>query len=157
MKREILFRAKTVDTGEWVKGYVVRRYGTWFVYESKNADTCRQNTHVVDSDTICQYSGETDVNENKIYENDIVMFFDNPYYLAKIVFGEFDVIDADTDRCVDTVKGWYFDIIPYKLKGIKRYQLPILKDYINACNIKVIGNVFDSKRLIGDTEDGESR
>lgn len=27
MNREILFRAKKVDGGEWVEGYVVQRYG----------------------------------------------------------------------------------------------------------------------------------
>ena len=52
MNREILFRAKKVDGGEWVEGYVVQRYGEWFIYDIKNADTCIQNGYLVDSDTI---------------------------------------------------------------------------------------------------------
>ena len=64
MNREILFRAKKVDGGEWVEGYVVQRYGAWFIYDIKNADTCRQNGYLVDSDTICQYTGLTDKKGN---------------------------------------------------------------------------------------------
>lgn len=41
MNREILFRAKKTDGGEWVEGYAVQRYGAWFIYDIKNADTCR--------------------------------------------------------------------------------------------------------------------
>ena len=64
MNREILFRAKKVDGGEWVEGYVIQRYGAWFIYDIKNADTCRQNGYLVDSDTICRYTGLTDKKGN---------------------------------------------------------------------------------------------
>lgn len=47
MNKEILFRAKKVDGGEWVEGYVVQRYGAWFIYDIKNADTCRQNNRKI--------------------------------------------------------------------------------------------------------------
>ena len=53
MNREILFRAKKVDGGEWVEGYVVQRYGEWFIYDINNSDTCRQNNYLIDEDTIC--------------------------------------------------------------------------------------------------------
>ena len=46
MNREILFRAKKVDGGEWVEGYVVQRYGAYrdhrtaldIIYELIKAD-----------------------------------------------------------------------------------------------------------------------
>lgn len=67
MNREILFRAKRRDNGEWVEGYVIQRYGAWFIYDIKNADTCIQNGYLVDSDTICQYTGLTDKKGRKIF------------------------------------------------------------------------------------------
>ena len=84
MNREMLFKAKRRDNGEWVEGYVIQRYGEWFIYDIKNADTCRQNGYLVDSDTICRYTGLTDKNGKKIWENDILMCHDNPVDLAKL-------------------------------------------------------------------------
>ena len=72
MNREILFRAKKVDGGEWVEGYVVQRYGEWFIYDIKNADTCIQNGYLVDSDTICQYTGLTDKKGRKIWRTTLL-------------------------------------------------------------------------------------
>ena len=159
MNREILFRAKSTYDGEWIEGLYIRDIENKNRHRIQPLENWRFPVYV-NPDTICQYIGEKDVNGCKVYENDIVMCFNNPYYLAKVVFGEFDVVDGDTDRCVDTVKGWYFEIIPNTLKGNKHiisYTLPISKYYINAYNMKVIGNTFDSKRLIGETKDGESR
>ena len=156
MDREILFRAKCKVDGKWVEGYVIKNHGVCLIM----TPALRSIIYSIDPDTICQYTGEKDVNGCKVYENDIVMCFNNPYYFAKVVFGEFDVVNGDTDRYVDTVKGWYFEIIPNTLKGnkhIDRYTLPFSEYYINAYNMKVIGNTFDSKRLIGETENGESR
>jgi len=84
--REILFKAKRKDNGEWVEGFlfhclnngeewcigneplsandyseIIGEYRTWFP---------------IDENTICQYTGLTDKNGNKIWENDVVLLDD---------------------------------------------------------------------------------
>lgn len=88
--REILFKAKRKDNGEWVEGY--------YIYHIKRTicplgDSVKpedeqhvimqdgfsdwnmpRNTVVyeINPDTICQFTGLTDKNGQKIWENDIV-------------------------------------------------------------------------------------
>ena len=144
MNREILFRAKKVDGGEWVEGYVVRRHGEWFIYDINNSDTCRQNNYLIDEDTICQYTGLTDKNGKKIWENDILMCHDNPVDLVKAVFGEFNVIEVESEKVIDSVIGWHYEVIPTdELSKCEPfcYSMPLTEDYVKWCEMKVIGNI----------------
>ena len=77
--REILFKAKRKDNGEWVVGYYckitigndVRPSDVIFVPLKVNRNE-EWGWMKVDSDTICQYTGLTDKNGEKILENDFV-------------------------------------------------------------------------------------
>lgn len=63
--REILFKAKRVDNGEWVEGYL------YWLSEKLNPFIMLANnfgeSYEVDYSTVCQYTGSHDMNGNKIW------------------------------------------------------------------------------------------
>lgn len=147
--RQIFFKAKRKDNGEWVEGsYVytfnedkvcpvvgVMKENHWIVEKDSNIV-------LIDKDTICQYTGLTDKNGNKIWENDIVKCVDKnseSEFVAVVEFGN--------------PNGFYS--WGYQLKHIKGDEpnLDILlwidMDETGA-TCEVIGNIFDNPELIGE-------
>lgn len=101
--------------------------------------------------TICQYTGLTDKNGRKIWENDILRGHGNDEDLAKVVFGRFNVIDVDTLEVVDSAVGWHTEVIATDaLSKCEPFCLPMpLTDfYIKRCEYEVFGNTFDDKELL---------
>ncbi|MCI7040574.1 MAG: YopX family protein [Lachnospiraceae bacterium] len=82
MEDRYLYRAKRIDNGEWVEGYLV--YDN-FDHEYRivieldySTGTCFHTMMAprVDSSTICKCTGKTDIENNLIFEHDIVSFLD---------------------------------------------------------------------------------
>lgn len=71
--REILFRGKRMDNGEWVKGFPYITHGGEHqirYYDSEsNIENC---SHTVIPDTLGRFTGLTDRNGVKIFEGDII-------------------------------------------------------------------------------------
>lgn len=131
MNRQILFKAKRKDNGKWVEGYYckttigndVRPSDVIFVpfKVSRNEEWGWMK---VDSDTICQYTGLTDKNGKKIWENDIV---------------------SDRERLWQV--HYYKHFAMYMLKGINHNGGSNGMN-TNLTECKVVGNIFDNADLL---------
>ena len=67
--RSILFKAKKLSDGKWVKGSLVKTpFGTFIEWYEDSI--C--NKEEVDSSTVCQFIGLTDCEGKEVWEGDIV-------------------------------------------------------------------------------------
>lgn len=121
MDREILFRGKRTDNGEWVLG-LLARYNSNF--ETANMVNELGILIPVLSSTVGQYTGLTDKNGKKIFEGDIVILRFNPC-----------VVKWDSDNACYAL---YQNSIT-KVSGFNADTMKLLE---------VIGNIHDNPELI---------
>ena len=165
MENRYLYKAKRLDNGEWVIGYravigesnviVEERAETYYCSDTGEFRHGNQ-IHEVNPKTICQCTGLTDKNGKLIFESDILMNHDNSVDLGKAVFGEFPVIDIETEAATDMVIGWHYEVIPTDALSKCEpfcYPMPLTDRYIDRCNMKVVGNVFTNPELLKKVEE----
>lgn len=130
--REILFRGKRADNGEWVEGFYLREAGN-FIKELPSVISTP--THLIIPDTIGQYTGSTDRNGKKIFEGDIVKeYFENEN-------SEYDYSLSDTGYVF-----WYQQTSRY-LRTSKMFpdDCPAMTE---RREYEVVGNTHDNPELL---------
>ena len=143
--REILFKAKSIQTGEWIEGIPIKTHLGLFISFEENPHYCSQYGYMeiddilmVDEKTLCKFTGLYDKNGNKIWENDIIKYHFGEIY-APIKYGCYQ-------NCFDSQKaehiGFYVDWPDEKC---------LRKDlgyWINMVDAVPVGNVFDNPELL---------
>lgn len=136
MNREILFRAKSIESGAWVYGSLC---DDPYRIEAEICDhdyvfLPRKN---VDPDTVGQYTGVCDNNGNKIFEGDVmktqfstepfgvVRWHINGYWFLDVSFGEKDLFTCDS----------YAPLGELMQKTINGERI----------TLEIIGNIYDIK------------
>ena len=136
MNREILFKAKRKDNGEWVEGYVVAYpSGKVQIHKiSKELPDILLKCEIAQS-TLCQYTGLTDKNDKKIWENDIISIsaysYDEPEddYFGVVTY-------CEKDAC-------------WSLNNNEKYG-EIICECFGSYTTEIInhGNIFDNPELL---------
>ena len=143
--REILFRGKRPDNGEWVEGwYEMYPFGRWpvktSIIPSEGAKAGHYEHVEVDSSTVGQYTGLKDKNGQRIWEGDIL-------HIAKISDGLGGYYQPPLDYPVNVVVKW--DLCAWMWETLfddKRYIT--FPDAWCHYECEVIGNVHDNPELL---------
>ena len=132
--REILFRGKRVDNGQWVEGWLIYNHIAVPV-DMENGDSFDsfRDTyffHKVIQETVGQCIGISDKHGIEIFEDDIVKYFEpnSKTWHTRIVkwdwrFAGFGLFDKESEWCKES-------------------------DWLKIKDIEVVGNIHDNKELL---------
>ena len=130
--REILFKAKRIDNGEWVEGYYQKKYD--FLGKRHlilHANGCvRWECVEIDPETLCQFTGLCDKNGKRIWENDILMAHLDESYPEDVTY---ETVEWN-------VAGW----VGHETGSTDREYL----DKFDLEHFEVVGNIFGNKELL---------
>lgn len=132
--REILFRGKRIDNGEWVEGNL-------FVSDTDGRTHILVGTRIITiewevyQETIGQFTGLTDKNGKRIFEGDIVIYDNSPY-----------------NAYCEPQKGviaWRNGSLSFKYRPWTSVMYrPLCSDDFFSVKCEVIGNIHDNPDLL---------
>lgn len=136
--REILFKAKRIDNGEWVEGCYTECNGKTFIginisiYGDIFEVFCTPviRWFEVNPETLCRFTGLYDKNGKRIWENDILMAHLDESY--------------PKDTTYETIEWGFSGWVAHEANSVDRQYL----DEFDLEHFEVVGNIFDNKELL---------
>ena len=138
--REILFRGKRTDNGEWIYGDLMQNVDCIKIREQEKDVKHIAKSFEIDLETVGQYTDLTDKNGKRIFEGDIL-------HIAKIADGLGGYYQPPFDYPVNVVVKW--DLCAWMWETLcedKRFiSFP---DAWCHYECEVIGNIHDNPELL---------
>ena len=135
--REILFKEKRIDSGEWVEGCLVIDHSrsNLFEYRIQPVESGVLYAPPIIPETLCQFTGLCDKNGKKIWENDILMAHLDESYPEDVTY--------------ETVEWNFAGWAAHKTGSVDREYI----DKFDLEHFEVVGNIFDNKELLQEESD----
>lgn len=158
--REIKFRGKRVDNGEWVYGYyfpdMLKKTHdstvTWAFIKEYDYENAKSITQEVHKETVGQYTGLKDKNGKEIYEGDILKCKS-----TKSTGDGYFNHDITTFYRNSVVEWWQsFSNIGYRLRSKDGSTMMIKPSSLSKMEVEVIGNIFQDGDLLRDSQSPET-
>lgn len=132
MNREIKFRGKRADNGEWVYGFYMAIAGTSKILSANPDSSSGATYYEVIPSTVGQYTGLKDKSGKEIYEDDIVRYYD------------------DIEDCLETGSVSYHD--DWCSFNIDTHAFGDPMTLAKYWSCEVIGNIHDNLELMKDSK-----
>ena len=160
--REILFKGKRKDNGEWIEGFLFQtQEHTYIAYAEQFDDDlflAPKNIFIeVIPETVGQYTGLTDKNSKKIFRGDIVQYqnFMEFDIQSVVKFGEYKQDGSSGEYGAKICLGFYVEVNNFTCPDWCDNQLEYFREYWKTENLlqvndscEVIGNIHDNPELL---------
>lgn len=152
LMREILFRGKRKDNGEWVEGHYLKGDNFNFIVpvKSKGSYSINDNTVSIDPccpvipETIGQYTGVMDKNDKKIFEGDILKFGD---FIVFVVWNG-ETLAWECQKADDIYNSCHYQICKDHWGLIELGHIAAEPYITGEMTTEIIGNIHDNPEFL---------